>query len=146
MMGTAQALASNSVPLFCQGTGESLDRTSRGLSGGESLVEPIGVRSRPSPGILLASSTLPLFRRCKRHFASLILKEARCLTDRAAASGGGGKLSTAWGPGRGGGLLLEVVQSWATVKLSWERDHKSQGHQRGGLLGASGQALTMAVV
>lgn len=35
MMGTAQALASNSVPLFCQGTGESLDRTRRGLSGGE---------------------------------------------------------------------------------------------------------------
>lgn len=145
-MGTAQALASNSVPLFCQGTGESLDRTRRGLSGRESLVEPIGVRSRPGPEILLASSTLPLFRRCKRHFASLILKEARCLTDRAAASGGVRKAQHSLGAGAGVRLLLEGVQSWAIVKFSWEQDRKSQGHQRGGLLGASGQVLTMAVI
>lgn len=41
----------------------------------------------PGPGILpLASSALPLFRRCRRHLASLILKEALCLTGSTAAS------------------------------------------------------------
>lgn len=33
-MGTAQALAYNSCPLFCQGTGEWLDRTRRGEAEG----------------------------------------------------------------------------------------------------------------
>lgn len=47
-----------------------------------------GPQSRPGPSILPASSILPLFRRCKRHLASLILKEARCLTDSTAASRG----------------------------------------------------------
>lgn len=40
----------------------------------------------PGPRILLASSALPLFRRCRRHLASLILKEALCLTGSTAAS------------------------------------------------------------
>lgn len=40
----------------------------------------------PGPVILLVSSVLPLFRRCKWHLASLILKEARCLTVSTAAS------------------------------------------------------------
>lgn len=47
-----------------------------------------GPQSTPGPVILLVSSVLPLFRRCKWHLASLILKEARCLTVSTAASRG----------------------------------------------------------
>jgi len=67
-----------------------------GGGGGYDLVEAMGGRVRPGPGVLpLASSALPLFRRCRRHLASLILKEALCLTGSTAASRGVREVSTA---------------------------------------------------
>lgn len=51
-------------------------------------MEAKGGRPGPGPGTRPASSALPLFRRCRRHLASLILKEALCLTGSTAASKG----------------------------------------------------------
>lgn len=87
-----------------------------------------GPQSRPCPRILLASSILPLFRRCKRHLASLILKEARCLTDSTAASRGMAKAQHGLGALWGWEPLWRVSRNWATSQgLGWRRVMKARG-------------------
>lgn len=85
-------------------------------------------QSRPCPRILLASSILPLFRRCRRHLASLILKEARCLTDSTAASRGMVEAQHSLGTPWGWELLWRVSRSWAISQgLGWRRIMKAGG-------------------
>lgn len=95
-----------------------------------------GPQSRPGPGILLASSVLPLFLRCKRHLASLILKEARCLTDSTAASRGMAEAQHSLGAPRGVGTAVEGIEKLGNKPRAWlEKDYESQGTQ---MLGAEG--------
>lgn len=120
MKGDFLGLSLQQLPQFlstAQGTGESLTEGGRGLRGGEGLVGAKGARSGPGPGTLPASSALPLFRRCRRHLASLILKEALCLTGSTAASRGVKAAQHSWGLGWlavEGGSKLSSRFSWGT--------------------------------